>query len=48
MNLHELKAVAYDAICQIELWKQKLNEAQQMINNYKEPEKNDDIQPDKV
>jgi hypothetical protein len=47
MTLQELKSNAYDAVCQIELWKQKLNEIQQQINNYKE-EKNDDIQPDKV
>lgn len=38
MSLQELKANAYDAIVQIELWKQKLNEAQQTIANWKEPE----------
>jgi hypothetical protein len=36
MNLSELKAAAYDAIVQVELWKQKLAELQNKINNYKE------------
>lgn len=37
-KLTELKAAAYDAIVQAELWKAKVQELQQAIINYKEPQ----------
>ena len=46
-NLNDLKASAYDALVQVELWKSKLNELQQAIQNYKEPEPEEDFEPKK-
>ena len=45
--MDELKSKAYDAIIQIELWKAKLAELQNLITNYKEPEpsQEEDFEP---
>jgi hypothetical protein len=37
-TLIELKAAAYDALVQAEMWKKKVIELEQAIINYKEPE----------
>jgi hypothetical protein len=44
--MDKLKAAAYDALCQIELWKQKLIQTQKDIENYK-PEEEVDFEPKK-
>ena len=42
MNLIELKASAYDALVQAEMWKKKVIELEQAIINYKEPEQKEE------
>jgi hypothetical protein len=36
--LNDLKSRAWDELQQVELWKQKLQQTQQEIANYKEPQ----------